>query len=155
MKTDDAFIRDLSASREAVNSFASRARSKGVDLWLPPELVRPDIWSRHEYADDGDLMLQARVEHKVRTNISWTCRDDYPYETVIVDEVYKENAKSARPVLMYVIEDQTRKFAAVVYGYTRAYWGTETLFDPIQRRHCDFYTVDKSRVRFCLVDNVF
>jgi len=155
MKDDNSFIRDLSRSREAVNTFAARVRARGVQVWLPPEVVRPDASVRHQYADDGDLMLQARIEHKLRTNLSWTCRKDYRYPTVIIDEVYKEDAKSDRPVLMYVIEDQTRTHAAVVYGYTRYKWVVERMHDPIQNRMCDFYTIDKKSVRFCPIEEVF
>ena len=155
MKDEQSFIRDLSRSREAVNDFAVRARCRGVRIWLPPEVLRPDASLRRLYADDGDLMIQGRIEHKVRTNIAWTCRDDYPFQTVIVDEVYKEDKKSDMPVLMYVIEDQTRQNAAIVYGWTRGEWKTERMRDPIQKRDCDFYTIHKDRVRFCAVDQVF
>ncbi len=155
MKDDNSFIQDLSDSREAVNEFAVKARARGVQVWLPPEMIRPDASTRRQYADDGDLMIQARIEHKVRTNLSWTCRDDYRYQTVIVDEVYKEDAKADRRVLMYVIEDQTRQHAAVVYGCTREKWQVERMYDPIQKRACDFYTIDKSLVRFCPVEKVF
>jgi hypothetical protein len=155
MKDDNSFIRDLGESRYAVNEFAAKARARGVQVWLPPEVVRPDASVRHQYADDGDLMIQARIEHKVRTNLSWTCRNDYRYPTVIVDEVYKEDAKADRPVLMYVIEDQKRQHAAVVYGWTRDKWCIEEMHDPIQKRTCRFYTVDKSLVRFCGIEEVF
>ena len=155
MKDDESFVRDLTKSREAVNDFAAMARGRGVHVWMPPEILRPDAESRRDYSDAGDLMIQGRIEHKVRTNIEWTCRDDYPYRTVIVDEVYKEDEKAENPVLLYVIEDKTRQYAAVVYGWTRPHWRVERMKDPIQKRECDFYTVEKALVRFCRVDSVF
>jgi hypothetical protein len=155
MKDENSFIRDLGHSRVAVNQFAAKCRERGIAVWLPPERTRPDESVRSEYSDDGDLMLQGRVEHKVRTNITFSSRDDYPYETVIVDEVYKEDQKASDPPLMYVIEDRTRTYAAIVYGWTRKYWRKETKPDPIQRRECTFYTVDKRHVRFCRVEEVF
>ena len=81
--------------------------------------------------------------------------DDYPYDTVIVDEVYKEDAKADWCVFCYVIENAERTHAAVVYGWTRKAWGVERRRDPIQGRDCDFYTVPKGMVRFCAVDEVF
>jgi hypothetical protein len=155
VKDSNSFIRDLGQSRMAVNEFAARCRQKGVAVWLPPERTRPDESVRAQYADDGDLMVQGRVEHKVRTNLQFTCRADYPYPTVIVDEVYKEDEKAGDPPLMYVIEDKTRTHAAIVYGWTRKHWQQETKHDPIQNRECVFYTVDKRHVRFCQVDEVF
>ena len=155
MKDDESFIRDLGRSHQAVNDFAERSRRNGWQLWLPPEVLRPDASLRRLYADDGDLMLQVRIEHKVRTNITWTCRADYPFQTVIVDEVYKVDKKSDMPVFMYVIEDQTAQYAAIVYGLTRRHWKTERMRDRIQNRDCDFYTIDKDKVRFCVIDEVF
>ncbi len=154
MKDSERFLSDLSSSRIAVNQFADLARRKGFSAWLPPDRTRPDASVRAEYADAGDMMLQGRVEHKVRTNLRFTCRDDYPYQTVIVDEAYKEDAKSEDPVLMYVIENADRTHAAVVYGWTRSRWKIESRHDPIQGRVCDFYTLDKSLVRFCHIDEV-
>lgn len=149
MKEDPRFLGDLAHSRRAVNEFANKLRSSGIQAWLPPERTRPDSTVRHEYSDSGDIMVQGRVEHKVRTNISFTCRDDYPYPTVIVDEVYKEDSKSGDPVLAYVIENSRRTHAAIVYGWTRDRWTVESRMDPIQGRMCDFYVVDKRLVRFC------
>ncbi len=148
MKDDNAFLSDLSRSRQDVNKFAEKLRLDGFHAWLPPERTRPDSSVRGQYADDLDIMLQGRIEHKVRTNIAFTCRDDFPYDTVIVDEVYKENAKASHQLLAYVIENPARTHAAIVYGWTRAYWLIETRDDPKQRRACDFYTVPKRLVRF-------
>ena len=155
MKDSSSFLRDLSTSRMAVNEFAQRLREKGLQIWLPPESVRPDASVRRAFADDGDLMVQGRVEHKVRTNLHFTCRDDYPYATVIVDEVYKEDAKADDRVLAYVIENAARTNAAVVYGWTRDKWQIERRHDPIQGRECDFYTIDKAFVRFCSPADAF
>jgi hypothetical protein len=155
VKDSNSFLRDLSTSRVAVNEFAQRMRGKGLQVWLPPESVRPDASVRRDYADDGDLMVQGRVEHKVRTTLDFTCRDDFPYDTVIVDEVYKEDAKSDSLLICYVFENANRTHAAVVYGWTRKAWLVERRPDSIQGRDCDFYTVPKSMVRFCSVDEVF
>jgi hypothetical protein len=155
MKDDQQFIRDLSTSRIAVNEFASRLRDKGWQIWLPPESVRPDSTVRREYGDTGDIMVQGRVEHKVRTNLHFTCRDDYPYDTVIVDEVYKEDSKADDPVLAYIIENANRTHAAVVYGWKRHLWQIERRRDPIQGRECDFYTIHKDHVRFCHPSDAF
>lgn len=155
MKDGTKFLGDLSASRHAVNRFAAMLRRLGVQAWMPPEDVRPDESVRREYADDGDLMIELRVEHKVRTNLEFTSRDDYPYQTVIVDEKYKEDAKRHRRPFVYVIENKHGTCAAVVHWSTRPHWTVEVRPDPKQNRQCEFYVVDKSRVRFCRPEEVF
>lgn len=155
MKHRSQFVANLTRSRSAVNKFAAMLRRHGVFVWMPPEEVCPNAETRHEYADDGDLMVQLRVEHKVRTNIAFTCREDYPYDTVIVDEKYKEDAKQNRRPFVYVIENRDGTCAAVVHWSTRPFWTVETRQDPNEDRPCEFYVVHKSRVRFCKPEEVF
>ena len=155
MKSDKQFLGDLSASRRAVNEFADKLRECGLQAWLPPERTRPDASVRDQYADAGDLMLQGRVEHKVRTNLNFTSKEDYPYQTVFIDEAYKVDAKADTPVLAYVIENATRTVAAVVYGWTRDHWQIEEVFDSKQGRCCRNYTVPLKYVRFCPPQEAF
>lgn len=155
MKQDEKFLSDLGASRVAVNEFAGKLRDSGIQVWLPPERTRPDASVRQLYADSGDLMVQGRVEHKVRNNLNFTSRDDYPYQTVIIDEAYKVDAKSETPVLAYVIENATRTVAAVVYGWTREHWQIEEVYDAKQGRRCRNYTVPVRYVRFCKPQEAF
>jgi hypothetical protein len=155
MKSDQQFLCDLSASRRAVNDFADKLRQTGMQVWLPPQRTRPDATVREQYADNGDLMVQGRVEHKVRTNLHFTSREDYPYPTVIVDEAYKVDAKADTPVLAYIIENASRTVAAVVYGWTRKHWQVEEVYDPKQGRKCRNYTVPKQHVRFCEPQEAF
>jgi hypothetical protein len=155
MKSDNQFLGDLNASRRAVNEFADKLRETGLQAWLPPERTRPDAAVREQYADAGDLMVQGRVEHKVRHNLNFTCREDYPYQTVIIDEAYKVDAKDASPVLAYVIENASRTVAAVVYGWTRDHWQIEEVYDPKQGRRCRNYTVPLRYVRFCPPQEAF
>lgn len=156
MKDDDLFLSDLAKSRRAVNEFAALLRSQGITAWLPPEQTRPDASTRRAYSDTGDLMIQFRVEHKWRPDLSFTCREDYPFKTVFIDEVYNFDQKAVNgPPLVYVIENAERTRAAVVAGYTKPYWKIERRFDSKQQRQCEWYAVDKSRVRFCTAANVF
>lgn len=156
MKSSTAFLRDLSASRRRVNDFASMHAGRGVSIWMPPEETRPTEEDRFEYSDSGDLMVMLRVEHKVR-GFSFTCRDDFPYPTVIVDEVYKEDKKASEdgPLGMCIIESSDNACAAVVYGWTVPKWRVESKWDAAQGRQCEFYTVAKTLVRFCRPEDVF
>ena len=154
MKSRERFLRDLGSSRSAVNEFAALQKSRGVSVWLPPQSTTPNDAERWNHCDSGDLMVQMRVEHKVR-GFQFTSRKDFPFKTVIVDECYKVDAKQSDPVLAYIIENSDGSRVAVVYGYTRPHWSKERRFDPSQNRECDFYTVPLERVRFCNPDEVF
>lgn len=153
MKSDTAFLRDLSASRSRVAEFAQQMCDVGLYAEVPPQQTRPDSSVRMRYGDSGDIMLCGRVEHKVRNLMFCNC-DSFPYPTVIVDEKYKVDRATDAP-LAYVIENRDGSCAAVVYGYTRPYWKLERRWDPQQERECDFYVIDKKHVRFCKPAEVF
>lgn len=154
MDSDEAFLRDKAISRRKENDWAVKIRERGFRVWLPPERIRPDSTVRADYSDDGDLMMQGRIEHKVR-DLMFTCREDYPYPTIIVDECRIEDAKSSDPVIAYVIENRDGTCAAVVYGWTRSRWERISRWDQHRNRQRDFYVVDKSLVRFCHPSEAF
>lgn len=154
MKTDEKFIRDLNKSRNAVNNFALIQRQKGVQIWLPPEQTRPDSSQRMDYADTGDMMVQMRIEHK-SISLLFTNRNDFPNDSIIVDEKYKYDSKSATPVLMYVLQSANKTHAAVVYGFTHNRWTTKDIYDKNQNRNCTMYMCDKKYIRFCKTEDVF
>jgi hypothetical protein len=154
MKTDAEFLSDLSKSRQTVNNFANIQRSKNVQIWLPPEQTRPDSSQRMKFVDSGDLMLQMRIEHK-SISLEFTCREDFPNESIIVDEQYKYDSKNSTPVLMYVLQSANKTHAAIVYGYTKKRWHTKEIFDKRQNRSCTMYMCDKRYIRFCKIEDIF
>lgn len=156
MKDSVDFLRDLAASRLRVNQFAVVQKLLGFSIWMPPETTRPTEAERFNYSDDGDLMIAMRVEHKSRT-FNFTSREDFPYPTLIVDEKYKEDKKTAEkgPLGVCIVESGDAGCVAVVYGWTRSRWRVEKIWDKKQKRECEFYTVDLKIVRFCKPDDVF
>ena len=147
MKSDDRFVSDLQQSRTRVERFAAMCRRAGADLWVYPSDVRPKASEREAYADGGDLMLQTRIEHKVR-DIDFYDANDFPYDTMIVDEVYKVERIKARP-FRYVIENRDGTRLAVVRSVTKPKWTIKKRFDPQQGRECEFYEINKRFVAFC------
>ncbi len=123
-------------------------------VWLPPTEMTPDVESRMDYADGGDLMLQLRAEHKVRS-FAFTGREDFPYPTIIIDEKYKVDAKAGTPLLAYFIESSDGRCVACIYGHTKHRWLIQDSVDPKQRRTCTFYVVPKEFVRFCKPEEIF
>lgn len=154
MKSNAQFLEDLSRSDASVAEFAALLRSNGVRTFLPPGLHYPagqmaSDGRRVIYSDKGDMTIQARVEHKVRS-LNFTSRDDYPFKTVFIDEKYKiDNQKKDDALLAYVIQNKSGTRIAVIYGWTKRYWQVERVFDPKQQRHCENYAVPLAHVRFC------
>jgi hypothetical protein len=148
MMTDQEYVNHFKESRERVNRFAHIALKSKVNVMLMPQ---PPLDVREP--DQGDLCVLGRIEHKVR-DLNFTSRDDFPYQSLIIDEVKKVNEKKDK-VLMYVLENRTGTHAAVVYGFTQSAWKIKDTYDHKRSRNCANYQVDKSLVRFCSIDEVF
>ena len=148
MMTDKDYVNAFKESNYRVNRFANIAQDSKVNLMLKPQ---PPVDAKTP--DDGDMVLMARVEHKVR-NIDFTCREDFPYDRLIVDEVYKVNNKEDK-VMMYVLENKAGTHAAVVYGFTQSQWKIKDTYDHKRGRTCANFEVDKNLVRFCKIEEVF
>lgn len=147
-KDPELFLKDLSYSHKRVNEFAYRFFSKGKSIYVAPH---PPVG---KYAtDECDMFGTFKIEHKVRS-LNFTCREDYPFKTVFVDEVYKIDNKQHLP-LCYVIENKEGTHCASVFYWTKPKWIIETKYDDAQNRICDFYAVPKEMVRFCPIDEVF
>jgi hypothetical protein len=150
-----AFLEDFRKSIRAVERFAALLRRKNVSVWLSPTEMTPDVESRMDYADSGDLMLQLRAEHKVRT-IQFTSREDFPFPTIIIDEKYKVDAKAKQSALFaYFIESSDGQCVACVYGHTKHRWKTKDAYDKKQGRDCTYYVVPIECVRFCKPEEIF
>ena len=142
------YINAFKESYKRVNRFAKIAQNSKINLMLKPQA---DFDAKEP--DEGDLTVVARVEHKVRY-FDFTSRDDYPYQSVFIDEVYKVNNKQDK-VLMYILENKAGTHAAVVYGFTYPQWKIKDIYDHKRGRTCANFQVDKSLVRFCKIDEVF
>jgi len=147
MKPSDRFVADLSQSRARVERFAAMCRQHGAMMWVYPPALRESEAERMDFADDGDLMLQCRIEHKVR-DISFRDAGDFPYPTLIVDEVYKVDRIKARP-FRYIIENREGTRIAVIRSATRPHWTVTRRWDKQQGRECDFYEIPKHLAVFC------
>ena len=149
----EQFMERLIRSRSHFEEFARKQAILGVDIYTPPINDAQTHAARWAHRDSKDGVLLMAVEHK-RRGISFTDRDSFPYDTVIVDEVYKIDDKP-HPCLIYICENAAGTHAAVVYGWTRCNWLKENRYDAVQDRHCDFYTCPKDMVRFCKSEEVF
>ena len=149
----DEFVDRLLISRDQFNKFALIQKQVGINILTPPLSISETKRDRYDHVDAGDGLAHLWLEHKVR-NFEFTCREDYPYQTVIVDEAYKIAAKP-HPAAIYVIQNRSMTHAAIVYGWTKCNWKQEEFFDRTAMRGGKFYTVPKEMVRFCLAEEAF
>lgn len=155
MKDDKLFLADFARSQTALSRFIDIQSKQGVNMVSTPSELRGDSKDRRKFADNGDGTLTMRFEHKKRkTNAKFTCKDDYPYPDMIVDEVYNYEQKTT-PWIAYFIENEPGTHVAVIWNFTRHYWFTKTLFDPYQKRKGEFYLCPTRFIWFSPIDEIF
>lgn len=127
---DDArFEREYGSSNVAVDAVARHLIACGNEVRI---LAAPEFVPRDRYRDRcGDLLARRLagwgsfkpVEVKWRT-FSFTCCDDFPFPTIIIDRV-----KGTGLASLYVSVDVTLTFGAFVPANTQVHWLIESVPD--------------------------
>jgi hypothetical protein len=145
--TDPTFVADLLGSRPSVRAVAHWiCDAFGNPVVIQPTIVRPSASERFEYADNGDLWIQQRIEVKHRPTIDFKSREEFPYPTVIVDVTHAYDRARPKPYV-YVICNQSLTGALVVMCRdTFDEWRKTTKYDTHANREREYY---ECPVRLC------
>jgi len=149
MKSDAEFVRAYLRSVSPVFRVACYLNKLNYRPRILPFEIRPESSQREAYADAGDIEVTKIIEVK-RRELDFTCADDYPFETVIVDETYKVKRRELDSRLDgYMIVCRDESHACVVPIATRSQWTTEKLADSTHGGELrENYLVDKSLCAF-------
>jgi hypothetical protein len=128
---DPDFVERLIASEEVKLWVAGWLRARGWTVVVPDLLIRPDVESRREFADPGDLLSCFRpdgseagiCEVKGRT-FSFT-PETFPFPTMIVGKVYRLD--EIRPKSSAIVS-LDRKWIGFVDEESRPRWSRRTRF---------------------------
>ena len=137
-ETDPTFVHDLKLSKDAVWALQKWLVSEGYTVMVKPILVRPTVEERGDYADSGDLEIVQTIECKHRLNVDFTCREDYPYKTVFVDEAQRYDRKQPKPYA-YMLLNKSMTHVALIRCTSAGKWEKVKKFDKGKERifyHC-------------------
>ena len=138
MKTDQEFISALNDSEKSVSKVASWLSKGGADVMIKPTVIRPNVESRKEYLDNGDIEIRQRIEIKHR-NLNFTNVSDYPFDTVIVDEVHKFDRIIKAQLWGYVILNKMQTHCCVIKLTTHSEWKKKSRYDKKDKQSCEYY----------------
>lgn len=149
---DPTFVNDLLESKSSIWTAAQILNNIGLTVTIPPTNIRPNPEQRMDYSDNGDLVLNLRVEVK-RRNLHFTSTQDYPFPTIIVDVCHKYNNPQTKP-LFYLIFNQTMTHIAIIHcATTEQYWTTRTINTPVRGpRDRDYYECPKEHIKIVPVE---
>jgi hypothetical protein len=170
MKTDQQFAEDIAAGNGwEVELWAElRKYLHGLEKPLPAETMNGKVIGGFGYQPDMQLKsmvlankrdaqfygdCQVSLEAKVRlgSGFDFTCATDFPYDDIIVNEVYKthpitmteaqylklslmEQKVFMRPFHSYWIGATNRRHVAVICPATKPLWTQRSVFSPKDRR---------------------
>lgn len=156
------FVRELTESEWARRRVADWLRAGGHRVRAPSFRVAPRRSDWRDYVDDGDLWVQIdgirrwwRVEVKRRPGIDFTGPDDFPYPTLIVDEVRKVDRLPIANLFGYVITNASATRAAIVFGSTKPSWGVTTVEGRTSERPTRFYVVDPRSATWVVMETTY
>lgn len=147
VKVQAKFESDIKRSMVTVRRIATILEGRGHKVKIISEgPITTTEADRFKNRDNGDLEVRlygdgdpVRMEVKHR-KLNFRSRNDFPFETVIVDEVYKiDNAESKLPLYGYLTINAAATTALFIPAWTKDKWVKGMRFDPDQRRECEFY----------------
>lgn len=148
MKSDEDFVSVLKDSDKYVGLVEAWLQSKGADLERDPLEIRPDFESRASYRDNGDLRIKQRVEVKHRPDILFTCAEDYPYDSVIVNSANLIDGIDSIRRWAHVIVSGNGTHACIILERTRYLWFKQDKFDSKDQETTSFYFCPVEHCKF-------
>jgi hypothetical protein len=142
MKSDKDFVKDWNKSHNAVSLIAEFLTRIGFDIQVPELKLRESSKDRLKYTDDGDLLCEERRIEVKHSSKNFSCADDYPFRSIIIDEEYKIKDR-LHTLKFYVIVSQDMKYAAFIKPKTSGSWVVKVGYDRYQERVCTWVKVPK------------
>lgn len=132
-RADPSFEADLQGSKKSVVAAMLWLNEQGFSVIMPRPLpIRENINDICKYSDDGDFFVQLPVEVKHRPNLQFTCAEDFPFPTVMLDR--KDRVVGVRPWL-YITLNGPMTHAVIVRGSTSKHWVLKGRFHGARGRY--------------------
>jgi len=150
-QTDPSFIDDLRESKEAVSVAAQWLAGKGYAVIVRPTFERPSTEQMAEFADDGDIEIVQRVEVKRRKSLTFTSKEDFPYDTIIVDACHCYDKAHPKPYAYIILNREMENAFIVDVKHTFHKWRRVNKQDRLKGRKRSFYECPISIVQCVLI----
>ena len=141
-------------SRAAVFKVAEYIwREKGLGVTIPAMILAPDVSKSVDYIDKGDIICHADngknyiVEVK-QNSINFTCSDDFPFKSILVNEVEKADRLDA---FVYFMVNQNLTHAFMLKTNTKHMWDKKDVPDKQRGDVTPTYVCDLNLGEFIIL----
>jgi hypothetical protein len=143
---DVSFKEALNKSKEYVSQTANWLLEKGYPVTINPTFFRPHISERNEYSDHGDLTVQFNVEVKHRPDMFFTKKEDFPYNSIIVDDAVCYDKMRTKPYAYFIWNAEGTVSILVDVRKTERHWIKLVKFDRFKKIDRTFY---ECPIKYC------
>lgn len=142
-ENEQLFLSELKTGRKWEMWFAKLLLEYGITVQVPQFAFRKDMSEVPDYADRPDVVANGKVLEIKSRRLSFTCPEDYPFDSIFVDTQKSWDQKEGKPFAIVVISQET-KGIVVLSNKQSDQWKTETKFDRVRKIRETWYTADKS-----------
>lgn len=147
-ENDALFERELRRGHSWAQRLAEALTAQGLTVELTPLVLRERIEQRGDFANEGDLVVSTGhgpvlLESKSR-DLTFTCADDYPFQTALVDTVSGWNQKTDKPKAIVLTSQPTGARLVISIRRTRHLWRQKRRRDATRGIVDTFYEVPRS-----------
>jgi hypothetical protein len=134
----DDFVYELQKSRKAVFRVAEWLHRNGKAIRIDPIKVMPRGGNVEEWVDDCDLYADdQKIEVKCK-NVSFTCKEDFPWDTVIVSNSQTVD-RNWGLITAYIIVNKEMTHAMIIPTTTKDTWWKGVLKPKNKAGEQEFY----------------
>lgn len=150
MKPRPEFHQGLRRSQMPALNVVNFLKKQGRDAYLRGSVLTPNEADRRDYYDNGDIAMvvdgvEYDVECKCRNDLSFTCADDFPYDTVVFDEVHKVERRDLSKLWGYWVISNDWVHACFIPRSSEPYWVVENIYDKSEKKLIPCYALPKER----------
>ena len=137
----------LSRGHEVERRWVSGAKSIGRSVAHGKKLLPADLsLEQRTFCPTPDCAALVAIEIKER-NLSFTCPEDFPYDTAIIDEVEGIKKTTAHPFAWVLVSRLTGRWVWVACTDRNESWTHEKLHDSERGFSAEFLLVPKTHLR--------
>jgi len=145
-ENDKLFKKELEAGYKWQLYVAKYLEKCGLEVDVPSLSFRDHIKNAAEYSDLEDIYCGDRIFEVKSRKLRFTCPNDFPYDTILVDTVKGWEAKNRKPDAYICVSTFTGKMI-VLSSNTHSDWIKVQRYDATRHIQDWFYECPKDKWR--------
>ncbi|MHA2280276.1 MAG: hypothetical protein ACXAC5_05425 [Promethearchaeota archaeon] len=141
-QNDKLFKKELEEGYKWQIYVAELLQKHGLKAEVPELTFRDNIKQIKKYADLEDIRCEGKLIEVKSRKLSFTCPDNFPYPTILIDTVSGWETKKHKPDAYVCISTITKEIIAIS-GKKKDYWQKVRRFDATRKIQDWFYECSK------------